>query len=57
MFGTVFGVIVIPGLYYIFGKIAEKHKLIRIEDEQPLTEELENKLVEGHMAEIEEVLN
>ncbi|MND57703.1 Efflux pump membrane transporter BepE [compost metagenome] len=57
LFGTVFGVIVIPGLYYIFGKIAEKHKLIRIEDEQPLTEELENKLVEGHMAEIEEVLN
>ncbi|UKJ07183.1 efflux RND transporter permease subunit [Solitalea lacus] len=57
LFGTVFGVVVIPGLYYIFGKIAERHKLIRIEDEQPLTEELENKLVDSHMAEIEDVLN
>ncbi len=26
-FGTVFGVIVIPGLYYIFGKMAEGRKL------------------------------
>ncbi len=38
LFGTVFGVIVIPGLYYIFGKIAEGKKLIRDEDETPLTE-------------------
>ncbi|QPH39527.1 efflux RND transporter permease subunit [Pedobacter endophyticus] len=42
LFGTVFGVIVIPGLYYIFGKIAEKHKLIKIEEEHPLTEEIED---------------
>ncbi|MXV51270.1 efflux RND transporter permease subunit [Pedobacter sp. HMF7647] len=42
LFGTVFGVIVIPGLYYIFGKISEKHQLINIEEEQPLTEEIEN---------------
>lgn len=33
IFGTIFGVIVIPGLYYIFGKIASKRKLIQIEDE------------------------
>ncbi|WP_406826544.1 efflux RND transporter permease subunit [Pedobacter sp. KACC 23697] len=42
LFGTIFGVIVIPGLYYIFGSIAAKHKLINIEEEHPLTEEIEN---------------
>jgi len=42
LFGTIFGVIVIPGLYYIFGSIASKHKLIKIEEEHPLTEEIEN---------------
>ncbi len=42
LLGTVFGVIIIPGLYYVFGTIADKRKLIKIEDEHPLTEELEN---------------
>jgi HAE1 family hydrophobic/amphiphilic exporter-1 len=41
LLGTVFGVIIIPGLYYIFGTIASKRKLIKIEDEHPLTEEIE----------------
>ncbi|MEH6304903.1 efflux RND transporter permease subunit [Olivibacter sp. CPCC 100613] len=41
LFGTVFGVIIIPGLYYIFGTIAAKRKLIKDEDELPLTEEIE----------------
>ena len=36
--GTVFGVILIPGLYFVFGKIAEGRKLIRDEHERPLTE-------------------
>jgi HAE1 family hydrophobic/amphiphilic exporter-1 len=40
LFGTIFGVIVIPGLYYIFGSIAAKRKLIKIEDENPLSEDL-----------------
>ncbi len=39
LFGTIFGVIVIPGLYYIFAKIAEGRKLIRHEDETSLTED------------------
>lgn len=39
LFGTIFGVIVIPGLYYIFGKLAEGRKLIKGEDFEPLTEE------------------
>ncbi len=38
LFGTVFGVIIVPGLYYIFGKIAEGKELIKHEDETPLTE-------------------
>lgn len=39
LLGTIFGVLVIPGLYYIFGSIAAKHKLIKDEEENPLTEE------------------
>ncbi|OMP80865.1 efflux RND transporter permease subunit [[Flexibacter] sp. ATCC 35208] len=42
LFGTVFGVIVVPGLYLIFGKIAEKRKLLKNEDENPLTEEFDH---------------
>lgn len=38
LFGTIFGVIVIPGLYYIFGKLAEGKSLIQDEDFKPLTE-------------------
>lgn len=39
LFGTIFGVIIVPGLYYIFGKLAEGRKLIQGEDENPLTED------------------
>ncbi len=39
LFGTVFGVIVIPGLYYFFAKLAEGRSLIRNEDDTSLTEE------------------
>jgi HAE1 family hydrophobic/amphiphilic exporter-1 len=42
LFGTVFGVLVIPGLYYIFGKIAERHALVKDEEENPLTEEIDH---------------
>lgn len=40
--GTVCGVLIIPGLYYIFGRIAEKHQLVKHEDENPLTEEIDH---------------
>ncbi|RYD50846.1 MAG: efflux RND transporter permease subunit [Sphingobacteriales bacterium] len=43
LFGTIFGVIIVPGLYYIFGSIASGRKLIKGEDENPLTENFENK--------------
>ncbi|MFT3827082.1 MAG: efflux RND transporter permease subunit [Chitinophagaceae bacterium] len=42
LFGTIFGVIMIPGLYYLFGKLAARRKLIKGEDENPLTEEIDH---------------
>lgn len=44
LFGTIFGVILVPGLYYIFGKLQEGRHLIKGEDEVPLSEEY----VESH---------
>ncbi len=38
LFGTVFGVLLIPGLYYIFAKMEEGKSLIRKEDHKPLSE-------------------
>lgn len=38
LFGTVFGVVLIPGLYYMFAKMEEGKSLIRNEDFEPLTE-------------------
>ena len=40
LLGTVFGVIIVPGLYFIFGSIASGKHLIQDEDEKPLTEDL-----------------
>ncbi|MGV9004736.1 efflux RND transporter permease subunit [Flavobacterium sp.] len=40
IFGTVFGVILIPGLYFLFAKISEKHILVEDEEENPITEEM-----------------
>ncbi|MBL7807130.1 MAG: efflux RND transporter permease subunit [Saprospiraceae bacterium] len=39
LLGTIFGVIVVPGLYYVFGKMSEGRKLIQDEDQNPLTED------------------
>lgn len=39
LFGTVFGVLIIPGLYYIFGKMASGRKVIKNEEESSLTQE------------------
>lgn len=40
LFGTLFGVIIVPGLYYIFGSLAKGRKLIKGEDDSSLTEDL-----------------
>ena len=39
LLGTLFGVIIVPGLYYVFGSWSEGKKLIQDEDENPLTED------------------
>ena len=41
LFGTIFGVLLIPGLYYIFGRISEKKIMVKNQEENPLTEEIE----------------
>ncbi|APW59477.1 efflux RND transporter permease subunit [Paludisphaera borealis] len=40
--GTLIGVLVIPGLYYLFGVIAEKRKLLQDEADEPLSEIFEH---------------
>lgn len=42
LLGTIIGVIIIPGLYYIFGRISERTKFVKNEEENPLTEEIDN---------------
>ncbi len=37
-FGTAFGVLLIPGLYYIFGRLADGRSLIQQEEQSPVTE-------------------
>ncbi|GAA6767714.1 hypothetical protein AAGS39_29290 [Flavobacterium sp. CGRL2] len=39
LFGTIFGVIIVPGLYYIFGSLAEGRKLIKGEEESSLSDD------------------
>lgn len=39
LLGTILGVIIIPGLYYIFGKMIEGRRLIKNEQDEPLSEE------------------
>ncbi|ELR73029.1 Putative integral membrane efflux protein [Fulvivirga imtechensis AK7] len=39
LIGTIFGVVIIPGLYFIFGKITEGRNLIKDQDHEPLSEE------------------
>jgi HAE1 family hydrophobic/amphiphilic exporter-1 len=42
LLGTVCGVLIIPGLYYIFGTIASKIKLVKKQNNNPLTEEIDH---------------
>ena len=40
LFGTVFGVLIVPGLYFIFASLAKGRKLIKNEEEGSLSEGL-----------------
>jgi len=42
LLGTIFGVLVIPGLYYLFARISERNIIVENEEENPLTEEIDN---------------
>ena len=42
LMGTLIGVLVIPGLYYLFAKISDGKKLIRDEHDRPLSEIVEH---------------
>ena len=44
LFGTIFGVIIIPGLYYIFGSLADGRKMIKDEESDSLTDNLAHQL-------------
>ncbi|MGE0568331.1 MAG: efflux RND transporter permease subunit [Bacteroidia bacterium] len=46
LFGTVFGVIIVPGLYFIFGSWAKGRKLIREEDDSSLTDDFAHSIDE-----------
>jgi hypothetical protein len=47
LLGTVVGVLVIPGLYYLFAKIGDGKRLIRDEHDEPISEILERHSSEG----------
>jgi hydrophobic/amphiphilic exporter-1 (mainly G- bacteria), HAE1 family len=49
LLGTVFGVILVPGLYLIFGTIAHGKKLISDEDENPLSEQMVEEAAQASM--------
>ena len=48
LLGTLLGVLVIPGLYYIFGKMSEGRTMIKDESDEPLSEEYVQSLVEDN---------
>lgn len=54
LFGTVFGVIIVPGLYYIFGSLAEGRKLIKHEQDSSLTEDFVHRVDNFPIAEEDE---
>ncbi|MBP6731912.1 MAG: efflux RND transporter permease subunit, partial [Chitinophagales bacterium] len=39
LFGTIFGVLIVPGLYFIFGSLQHGRQLIKDEDHTPLSED------------------
>src|SRR5205085_10540609 len=49
--GTVIGVLIIPGLYYLFGGMGGDRKLLQDEVDEPLTEILEHNAGDAHVCE------
>lgn len=40
LLGTLFGVLLVPGLYYVFGTLSDGKALIREEEDEPLSEDM-----------------
>ena len=40
VFGTLFGVVIVPGLYFVFATLSEGKRLIRDEEDEPLSEDV-----------------
>ena len=55
LFGTIFGVIIIPGLYYIFGSLADGRQMIKDEEDDSLTENLVHSTDSFHQFEESEI--
>jgi HAE1 family hydrophobic/amphiphilic exporter-1 len=51
LIGTVFGVLIIPGLYYLFGQLDGGRKLLKDESAQPLSERLTHETEHGSQPE------
>lgn len=49
LFGTIIGVLIIPGLYYVFGKLADGKRLIKSEEDETLTARFVRKSEERNM--------
>ncbi len=52
LFGTVFGVLVVPGLYYFFAKLGEGRDLVRGEESHPVSEQVEPRLTLEQQTEV-----
>ncbi len=48
LIGTIIGVLVIPGLYYLFGQLDGGRKLLKDEEDEPVSEVLEHNTEDGH---------
>ena len=58
LFGTIFGVIVVPGLYYIFAKLQEGRSLIKDEAKLTLSEDyVESHSEDGLIKKIQKIIN
>ena len=49
LIGTIFGVLLIPGLYYVFAKMAEGKSLIKDEHDEPISEEFKHNDTESKL--------
>jgi HAE1 family hydrophobic/amphiphilic exporter-1 len=47
LLGTVVGVLVIPGLYYLFGRIADGRQILHDETNEPLSEVFERNVADA----------